>query len=135
MRNIFCSLAIATALYLGVAGCQTTQQAAKDQAAEAASDRLTQAEVISHVSGNTEVWSEGGGYYAPDGAILVTWQGDDGSGTWEVAEDGTLCLAIDLWGNENECHHYVNDGGTFMLVYDNRPRLAEILPGNQLNSL
>lgn len=135
MKNILGSLAIATALYLGLAGCQTTQQASKDQSAEAASGRLTQAEVISHVSGNTEVWSEGGGYYDPDGALMVKWQDDDGTGTWEVAEDGTLCFAVELLGNEKECHHYVHDGGTIMLVYKNVSRLAEILPGNQLNSL
>ena len=110
-------------------------QTSEEQSAGASAVRLTQAETISHVSGNTEIWSEGGGFYSPDGVLIVKWQDDDGSGTWKVAEDGTLCLVVDIWGDDEECHHYVNDGSAIMLVYKGNPRVAEIRSGNQLDSL
>jgi len=135
MGNVFRPAAIVTALCLMLIGCQTTDQGSGDQSAKAAAGRLTQAEAISHVSGNTEAWSQGGGYYSPDGSLIAKWQGDDASGTWEVTEDGTLCLVLDLWGGGQECHYYVNDGGTITLVYKGTPRVAEVRSGNQLSTI
>jgi hypothetical protein len=127
VRRVF----VASIVVLAVAACESTAESLST----IGSSRLTKAEALAHVSGNTEVWSKGGGYYSPDANLFVKWEGQDGAGIWEVTDDGDVCYTVDIWGNAEECHHYVNDNGVIKLVYNNSINFREILPGNQLNTL
>ena len=105
MRHI-CSVAGAVML-VGLAACQTVEQ----QSTETSAVNLSQAEVMAHISGNTEVWTKGGGYYAPNGELNVLWKGQESAGTWSVSDDGEVCYVVEIWGTDKECHRYVNEGG------------------------
>ena len=65
----------------------------------------------------------------------VVWKGEKSSGTWEVNDDGKLCVVVKIWGDGKECHQYVNDAGTVKLFYDGKARVAEIKSGNQIGSM
>ena len=131
MRTSLQAMLVAIAVVVGLAGCKTTEQ----KMIEAGMSPLTQAEATAHISGNTEVWTKGGGYYAPGGVLKVKWEGQDGSGTWEVRENGKVCYSVNIWGSGVDCHSYVNDNGTVKLVYKGNSRAAEIRSGDQLDSL
>ena len=122
---------ISIALIGGLAACTS----ADEKSGESQAVALNQDEVLAHISGNTEVWRKGGGYYSSDGSLLVKWEGKDGSGNWEVSESGEVCYTVDVFGGSRDCHTYVNDGDTIMLVYQGDSRVAKILEGNQLDSL
>lgn len=118
-------------MLLALAACKTTGTEPSANGAVS----LGKAEVMSHIAGNTETWTKGGGYYSPDGQLNVLWNGKETVGTWEVSEDGEVCYVVDVWGSDEECHRYVNDGGETKLLYDGKARVAKIQPGNQLGSL
>lgn len=126
------SSAVAAVLGLvALTGCDSAQQRLVEQGGRP----LTSAETLAHVSGNTEVWTKGGGYYSPDGQIAVVWEGATGSGTWTVTEAAEVCLTVDVFGGTRECHAYVERDGRIFLVYDDQVREPEMRPGNQLASL
>ncbi|MGI9416947.1 MAG: DUF995 domain-containing protein [Geminicoccaceae bacterium] len=97
--------------------------------------KLTQSEAIAHISGNTETWTKGGGYYAADGTMQALWKGKESKGSWEVKPDGQVCMVVEMWGANEECHEYVNDEGVVKLVFEGKARIAAITAGNQLGSL
>ena len=112
-------------LLLGLTACQTASENAN----------LTQAQALAHISGNTEVWSKGGAYYAPDGTLQVLWEGQESTGTWKVNTDGEVCNVVEIWGSKPDCHSYVNDDGEIKLLWQGEARARETMRGNQLDSL
>ena len=96
--------------------------------------KLTQSEAITHISGKTETWTKGGGYYAEDGSMQIVWKGKESKGSWQVKADGQVCMVVEAWGASEECHEYVNDDGVVKLLYEGNARVAEINDGNQISS-
>lgn len=107
----------------------------KDRPQPVEGDSLNKVQVVAHISGNTETWTKGGAYYAPNGDLNALWDGKELTGTWKVSDDGELCVVIEAWGSDDACHRYVDDNGVIKLLHDNETRAAEIVPGNQLSSL
>ena len=124
------------AAFLGLAACATPQETNSSVGQEGAGlVNLTRADVMAHIAGNTETWTKGGGYYAPDGQLHVLWEGERSAGTWEVSDDGNVCYVVDVWGPDKECHSYVEEGGVVKLLYEDQARVAMVQPGNQLDAL
>ena len=96
--------------------------------------KLTQSEVMAHISGKTETWTKGGGYYAEDGSMQVVWKGEESKGSWQAKDDGQVCMVVEAWGASEECHEYVNDDGVVKLLFEGNARVAEIKDGNQISS-
>jgi hypothetical protein len=80
--------------------------------------RLNGEQARAHISGNTEKWREGTGYYNPNGEMDVIWHKVKSKGTWQVSADGTVCLQIRDW--KPGCHFYVNNNGAITLITDGK---------------
>jgi len=78
---------------------------------------FTRADMVTYISGKTQVWSQGGGYHMPDtnidgdwgGTLYAKWAGKIETGTWSVTEDGQLCWYVPAW-RAKECATYYHDG-------------------------
>ena len=102
-------------LTLGLGACVTVYGLADEEAlAAAGAKRLTPEEVKAHVLGKTEEWERGGGYYGENGELKVIWRRVFSDGSWEVAEDGTVCYDVPRW--ERRCHIYMNHEGDIITV-------------------
>lgn len=133
MKNIirFTHLFTFALLTVFVVGC-ASQPTQIDSTSDAKSF-LSKSEVVAHVSGNTEKWSKGAGYYGEDGKIQGIWDGSDINGTWAINEDGRLCLAVTQFGGE-DCHQYEIKDSKVQLVYEGKSTFREVKSGNQLDS-
>jgi hypothetical protein len=122
------NLSIVMFLALGLSACASKEQSMM----EAGAARLNGTQATAHISGNTEKWSKGAGYYNPNGTLEVTWKGDDLSGPYTVAEDGNVCYKIPGWGKL--CHFYMNENGAIVMMYKGENAGAfEIMNGNKLS--
>ena len=84
----------------------------------AGGNKLNTEQVMAHISGNTEQWSSGWGYYNPDGRLEVVWNGLKDVGSWEVDNDGQVCFVLEIFGPQKECHYYVKSGNSIRMIYD-----------------
>lgn len=89
--------------------------------------------VLGHVSGKTETWSKGGGYYAPDGTLSAVWDGKSSGGSWRLTDDGMICTKLDIWAPDEDCHTYTQQGEQVMLVYEGKATFREMFDGEQLD--
>ena len=117
----------AAALLIGCVGQPIESPPAPSKAS---ASYLTSEEILSHVTGNTEEWSKGAGYYAGDGNLLGKWEERNIKGTWTV-KDSEMCIKIDSWQGE-DCHQYKRDNGKILLVYEGNSSERAIKTGNQL---
>ena len=78
--------------------------------------RLNGDQARAHISGNTEKWQNGTGYYNPNGEMEVVWRKNYSKGTWQGSADGMVCLEIRDW--KPGCHYYVNNNGAITLITD-----------------
>jgi hypothetical protein len=109
------SLVSVFVLALGLSACEKVPP---QILSEPGVTRLNGDQATAHISGNTEKWQEGAGYYNPDGKMDVVWHKSKSKGTWQVAADGTVCLQIRDW--KPSCHFYVNNNGAIYLITDGR---------------
>ena len=121
---------------LTLQSCATTSVSESSGSAaeptEQASVFLNHDEVNAYVSGSTETWSKGAGYYASDGQLQVVWDGELLSGAWQVRDTGEVCFTVAAWGNEEDCHRYQRQNGIVKLFYEDKARQRDIVEGNQL---
>jgi hypothetical protein len=118
---------------LALSACATLEQ----KMTEAGATRLDGSQVESHLTGMTERWTKGGGFYNLDGQMEVVWKGTRQSGTWDVSDDGKVCYKMPAW--EKECHHYLDNSGQITLIYKKDGKthadVKEMFTGNQLSTL
>ena len=68
--------------------------------AYAGSSLLSVEEVKTLLTGNTEMWTKGAGYYLPGGKLRFLWKGQYGNGRWRVINRnsrGMLCYKVPSW--------------------------------------
>ena len=66
--------------------------------------RLSKAETVTLLSGNTVEMTKGAGFYKPDGTLDLKWNGRDVSGKWRVNDDGVECWTVgNWWGGKEKC--------------------------------
>ena len=105
----------------------------------AAEDSLLSVEEVNQLlTGNTEIWTEGAGYYGHGGKLLVLWKGKSSKGTWKVINRnsrGILCYKVS--GKDQYCHQsYKRSGDEIILQWKLKDsRTVEYLKGNQIDSL
>ena len=121
------NLSIVIILALGLSACASVEQ----KMTETGASRLNGTQATAHISGNTEKWSKGAGYYNPNGTLELVWEGADLSGPYTVAEDGNVCYKVASWGKL--CHFYMNDNGTVVSVFKGKWYVDEIMNGNKLS--
>lgn len=84
-----------------------------------AEEKMLDAEqVATHITGNTEKWSSGWGYYNPDGRLEVVWNGLKDVGSWEVNNEGWVCIVLEIFGSQEECHYYVKSGRSIIMIFN-----------------
>lgn len=130
MKNIIIPSLLMFA-FLG--GCASVSTDSSQDSTKANSDYLNKDQVITHVSGNTEKWTKGAGYYVANGNLIGIWDGENVEGTWSVRDSGEICLTVLSWGEE-DCHRYKNENGDVMLSYKGKSSQREIKQGNQLDA-
>jgi len=124
------TLSIAFIAALTLTACATTEQ----KMLEAGATRLNAAQVKTYIINKTERWSEGGGFYSPDGTLETVWKGSMQEGPYTIADDGKVCYDVKTW--DRECHFYMNDNGKIVMIYKRKNVGArEMLDGNQLANL
>lgn len=111
----------------------TTPDYGESEAAAVSASALDSEAVLAHVSGKTETWSKGGGYYAPDGSLSAVWDGEASGGSWRITEDGMICVKLEIWAPSEDCHAYNQQGEQVMLVYKGKATFREVFDGEQLN--
>jgi len=126
IRVVFPLLMFTSLLGCVAAPTEPTQDLTKDEF-------LSSEEVNVYVSGNTEEWTKGAGYYSEDGNLVGIWEGKDINGSWVVKDSGEMCLTVAAWGSQ-DCHRYKNKNGEVMLIYKGKSSLKEMKPGNQLDT-
>ena len=112
LRKII-SLVSACLLALGLSACEKVPP---QVLSEPGVTRLNGEQATAHISGNTEKWQEGTGYYNPNGEMEVVWHKVKSKGTWQVSADGDVCLQIRDW--KQSCHYYVNNNGSITMITD-----------------
>ncbi len=137
-RTILRLAGVGLAAIVGLAACQTTgQQTTETEGTVLSADAtaFTRGELYSYLSGKTQVWDEGGAYYASNGTLQTLWEGERAEGEWETTKDGELCWYVKSWG-ETPCEKYYNNGDVISIVYKGETSLApERIDGNALDSL
>jgi hypothetical protein len=100
--------------------------------------QLSQAELIELLSGRTEIWGSGAGYFAADGTVRGDFKGESFDGTWRVTEDGNLCYSVDEWWPEEHCEWvYYSEGDAITILNtktnerDNLSKSASYMEGDQ----
>ena len=99
------------ALIAVVAACESTPPRILN---EPGVTRLNEAQTRAHITGNTEKWIEGTGYYNPDGRMEMVWRKVKTDGTWEVSDAGEVCIEVEGW--TPMCHYYVDDNGAITMI-------------------
>ena len=128
MPGIKFSLVAVLALTLAVSACRSGPPKVVN---EPGVTRLNGDQARAHISGNTEKWQNGTGYYNPNGEMEVVWRKVYSKGTWQVSADGRVCLEIRDW--KPSCHYYVNNNGAITLIEGVRNRgVVEIVEGKKL---
>ena len=124
---IVCMLASMT-----LAGCMT----AGEKLTESGATPYTKEELTTTLSGMTEVWTEGGAYYAPDGSLETLWKGVKESGTLEITEAGEVCWHVASWGKQPCAAFYHSADGSTVTVYKGKTDSPSNLQmGNTVDSL
>jgi len=123
------NLIVASSIILVLTACATTEQKMID----AGATRLNATQVKTYIVGKTEKWSNGAGYYNPNGTLETVWEGSKQSGTYTIAADGNVCYEVKTW--DRLCHFYMNDGGKITMIYKGKNvGTHDVLAGNQLTS-
>ncbi len=124
------NLLIASTIALTLTACATIEEKMTAKGAT----RLNAEQVKTHIVGNTEKWTKGGGYYNSNGILETVWKGASQSGPYEILGDGKVCYEVKTWSRL--CHFYMNDSGTITMIYKGKNvGEREIVTGNQLSSL
>jgi len=118
MPQVKFNLTAALALILFIAACESTPPKILS---EPGVTRLNEVQTRAHISGNTETWIEGTGYYNPDGEMEMVWRKVRTKGTWEVADDGNVCIKVENW--KPMCHYYVDDNGAITMIGEGENKL------------
>lgn len=130
------SLVSVFVLMLGLAACEKVPPKILS---EPGVTRLNGEQARAYISGNTEKWVEGTGYYNPNGEMEMIWRKAKVKGIWEVSDDGEVCLNVKDW--KPICHYYVNNNGAITTIAKGQNKLApsdrnrgvsEILEGKKL---
>ena len=131
------SMAAVFLLALGLAACEKVPPRILS---EPGVTRLNGAQARAHISGNTETWREGTGYYNPNGEMEAIWRKVRSKGTWQVYDNGTVCIQLGNW-KKPSCHFYVDNNGAITMITDGEdtPFLGErnrgvnkIVPGRKM---
>ena len=144
MYRKFWKYGVILVIAVGLQACATRgthplSQTMLDQGAT----RLTAEQTRAHLSGNTQVWAEGGAYFAPDGALFVKWQGKIfPERNWEVDDRGRACI-LEPTGQVTSCSEYFfKDGKVWVVtleIFGEDPKIPpgedEIREGNVLSDL
>ena len=119
-------------LPLAVTACATSGPGEEALLQEGAV-RLNPDQVRAHVTGKTESWRHGGGYYKDETNIRVKWLKAYQNGTWQVKDDGTLCFELPSF---SRCHFYMNKDGKILMM-DEGINMGErvMYDGDNLNAL
>ncbi len=118
MPQVKFNLIAVLALIVFVTACESTPPRILS---EPGVTRLNEAETRAHITGNTEKWIEGTGYYNPDGEMEMVWRKVRTKGTWEVADDGNVCIKVENW--KPMCHYYVDDNGAITMIGEGENKL------------
>ena len=122
-----------TMLAFTLLACDRSGLRDEESLRQAGAVRLDPEQVKAHVTGKTEAWRHGGGYYQADGSIRVKWLKAYQKGSWQVAEDGTLCFELPTF---KRCHFYMNkDGAILMLDEGENIGERQMYDGDHLNAL
>jgi hypothetical protein len=123
------SLALSIAI-VALSACATVEE----KLIESGATRLNGEQAAKHITGYTERWSKGGGYYNPDGKLEVVWNGANLSGPYTISSDGNVCYEVSDWGQE--CHYYMDDHGSIVLIWKGKNSgVRELMKGNRLSDL
>lgn len=77
---------------------------------------LTKSEVVEHLSGNTQQWSNGGAYFSPDGRMDFIWEGNVFlDNHWKVRGEGRVCIT-NSEGFTTSCSLYFKHKGEIWTV-------------------
>lgn len=125
-----CGAIISSTVFLAACAMQPVEV----PPASGAVSYLDQAAVTAYVTGNTEEFSKGAGYYADDGNLLIRWDNKDLTGTYVIREDGQLCMVVAEWGGGEDCQQYADVDGEVMRFYEGRPRNSVMIEGNALDA-
>ena len=108
----------------------------REKLIESGATPYTEAEVKELVTGKTEIWTKGAGYYGPDGTLNVRWKGEDLTGTWSTTKNGETCHNVAAWGSI-PCTEYFHDGDKLTRVFRAISRTVSIdenyLDGNRVS--
>jgi hypothetical protein len=118
MPRVKFNLAAVLALLMVVTACESTPP---QILSEAGVTRLSEAQTRAHITGNTEKWIEGTGYYNPDGEMEMVWRKVKTKGTWKVSDDGNVCIKVEDW--KPMCHYYVDDNAAITMIGEGENRL------------
>ena len=134
MKNLF-KLVITCAFVSTLVGCASTGAKLEEQGAVP----LTQDELNTLLSGRTEMWTKGAGFYANDGTVDSLWDGTRSSGTWEITDAaGQVCLFVEDWGPQGECSTYYYKDQELISVYKGKSKTRpadSYVAGNVLDTL
>jgi len=76
-------------------------------------------ELVALVSGKTEPWQQGAGYYQRDGTLYARWDGEDYEGAWYATAEGTICLNVAEW-YAPPCTEYFHKGDRVITLFEGR---------------
>ena len=109
IRNLFLfCLCVGTLL---LSGCATLTE---EQLIADGATRLNGEQTRAHLAGKTEQWPYYKTFYSPDGKVEAIWDKVRFRGTWEVSDDGKVCLNGKKMNNV--CHSYLDNHGSITRI-------------------
>ena len=106
----------------------------EEKSTGARATRLNGEQAIEHLSGRTEVWTQGGAYYSPDGEMFALWKGKSVEGNWEVSADGNVCYELANW--PRLCQFYMDFDDGITMIYEGKSTGVKVMmEGYRLSEL
>ena len=135
MSTMFRHFSFAIFLIISASACTTAGGLSDEDAlTQDGASRLNAAQVKAHVTGKTEEWIHGGGYYLADGELKAKWRKAYLKGSWEVSTEGDLCYQLPKW--EKRCNVYMEkDGDVYLLDEGKSLGVRRMYEGDKLVSL
>lgn len=134
---------IVIAVSFGLLACTVAGSQLEKRVIAEGGVRLNPAQVTDHLSGNTQVWDNGGAYFLADGQVYVKYAGRTYPlRTWTVDESGKVCIAFPN-GFVSSCSvYYLKEekvwAVTLEIMGEAQPNIGgpdTVLEGNKLSEI
>ena len=100
----------------GLIACATVTTQREAELLSDSATRMNKEQVYNHLVGKTQVWSEGGAYFDPDGSVIVKFAGKFyPKRKWTVDDDGIESILLPDGYVTSRSSYFLKDGKVWVV--------------------